>query len=63
MNTTDTDLPEIQEWLESVDALVATIGAPRADARPRPGCHARSGSRYCAGLTSDHRLHQHDLAR
>jgi pyruvate dehydrogenase E1 component len=30
VNTTDTDLPEIQEWLESVDALVATLGAPRA---------------------------------
>ena len=27
MNTTDTDLPEIQEWLESVDALVATLGS------------------------------------
>jgi pyruvate dehydrogenase E1 component len=30
VNTTDTDLPEIKEWLESVYALVATLGAPRA---------------------------------
>jgi len=31
VNTADTDLPEIQEWLVSVDALVTALGTHRAE--------------------------------